>query len=282
LPMWLVGCNPNVTNGCLTRDLDNGNVTGVSVQSGVCCSSCKCGKSTCCCGGYDCYSCSIGIDTPNGHCDATVGGTFGSFNDAQNAGKEIGNHTQVEIDPRTHLCSIYLFEYQVIWTVGVVFLCLTAALCCCCCCRYFCCSNTTVSKTPDFNSPEFNPDSDNTSVQLPDIQGQSSSNVIVSTQTTYTSYNQQTNSTDVISVTPPTNTDNNNNNSHQGFSFPQRSISDNDLPRRPSGADQEEGKPSNTNLPKSSSLPEISENPTTTTTTDDGPPAYDDAPPAYE
>jgi len=150
------------------------------------------------------------------------------------------------------------------------FLCLCAATCCCCCCRSFC-SNTTISKPPDFNSPQFNPDSDNTSVQLPDIQGQSSSYVIVSTQSPYNPYNQQTNSTDVISIAPPTNTDNN------GFSFPQRSISDNDLPRRPSGADQQEGHPSNTNVPRSTSLPEISEK-----TPDDGPPGYDDAPPAYE
>jgi len=216
----------------------------------------------------------------NGHCDATVGGTFDTYNDAQNAGTAIGQHTQVEIDPRTHLCSIYILEYQVIWTVGVFFLCLCAATCCCCCCRSFC-SNTTISKTPDFNSPEFNPDSDNTSVQLPDIQGQSSSNVIVSTQSSYNPYNQQTNSTLVISLSPQ-NTDNNNNNS-QGFSFPQRSISDNDI-RRPSGADQEEGHPSNTNVPRSSSLPKIDVDvaPTTTTTTDDAPPAYDDAPPAYE
>jgi len=69
-----------------------------------------------------------------------VNGVFHSSVDARSAGNAVGNRTKVVIDPRTHLCSIYLSESLSLWIAGMFFMCLTAfcILCwiCACCCMY--------------------------------------------------------------------------------------------------------------------------------------------------
>jgi len=268
LPMWLVGCNPNIENGCLTRDLDWGNVTGIAVQSGVCCSSCKCGKSTCCCGGYNCYTTSIGINTANGHCDSSVDGTFYSESDAYSAGAAVGNVTRVEIDPRTKLCTINLLSELAVWYSGVIFLCF-CAFCCVICCGIIIVTSKPASAgfddTNNSNDINLQTITSTTTVQTEGLP--SSQTDITVTTSPYASPYSPTQPVQVdISFNPnPQNVpDNTNTNttyqpSSSNFGFqPQHTRNESEsLPRRPSGDD----KPPNY---------------------DDGPPAYDDAPPSYD
>jgi len=201
LPMWLVGCNPDLPDGCITREIQNGNVTGVNVASGICCSSCKCGKSTCCCGGYSCYSSSLGIDTSVGHCNADVNGVYHSSSDARNAGTSVGLHPRTVIDPRTKLCTIYLKDSWNIWIAGICFM-VFAATCtvgwivyiiatrdCVQDCRKS--SGTTSSTNPSHNISNIELDAGATNYTVnvsnnSDPYGQTSTNNLNSTGTTVT------------------------------------------------------------------------------------------------
>ena len=91
IPMWVVGCNPNVKNGCLTREIVEGTVANSTVSTETCSSCsvyCYVNKMTICCmyDYYDCYD--VTVDFAYGNNDTNIclylSGTYDDIDDATN------------------------------------------------------------------------------------------------------------------------------------------------------------------------------------------------------
>ena len=152
LPCWLVGCNPNVPEGCITRELINMTYTGKTLETGVCCvwgcsytvCSTSCGEksgcqTTCnpvyyCCGyNYGCYSCRYNFHgasnaTQGDHCTRECGQTYSTQDAAMSPANSLYSPNQdvtMAYDPRTDACDVKTASINT-WKAGVSFLVLSA------------------------------------------------------------------------------------------------------------------------------------------------------------
>jgi hypothetical protein len=149
LPCWIVGCNPDLPGGCLTRELDNMTYTGKVLVTDVCCSTCskqvcstnKDGSQSChteywCCGGRTCFTCDYKWEKTadkDGSCTFQCGGVYYSATDALNPATSIYQLNSTAIlayDPRTHICTTKGAS-KATWVTGITFLSLAAVVLTC-------------------------------------------------------------------------------------------------------------------------------------------------------
>jgi hypothetical protein len=116
-PMWLVGCNPDLRGGCLTKDAVLGNITSVSISGGQCCNSDDTG---CYDNDYSCCRSTVYASVPGGTCHYQAG-------IQRNCSVDIGSQVSLVWDPRTHKCLSATKSFR-IWISGVIILCADAFL----------------------------------------------------------------------------------------------------------------------------------------------------------
>jgi len=146
LPCWLVGCNPDVTNGCITRQLVNMTYTQKTIESGVCCEWCEtttcdtsgsdstehCTTTSYCCGGSSCFSCKYDfVDSKNSNkkCTEECSATYDTASEAMSAPSsyQLNQKYWFAYDDRTNLCQD-AYQSKKTWIVGISFLSLGAAV----------------------------------------------------------------------------------------------------------------------------------------------------------
>lgn len=152
LPMWLVGCNPDVEGGCLTQEVVNMTLTSKKLISGKCCGSCQScrtttnadGKShqecdTYCCQGHTCWTCDYNFYAPGDkHCSPSCDTIYRTMAEVENDNSvySLNQTYRMIYDPRVSRCTKPNGSKRVWWT-GVVFCCLAAcalfiwSICCC-------------------------------------------------------------------------------------------------------------------------------------------------------
>lgn len=138
LPCWLVGCNPDVEYGCLTRQIINMTYVGKTLETGVCCSECSeerctsttsiptCTTHTYCCQGYSCYSCTYHFETTDGtprSCTQGCKQVYRTATEALTPTRPLNQTYMFAYDDKTHLCQ-EADGSKSTWIVGVFFLCL--------------------------------------------------------------------------------------------------------------------------------------------------------------
>lgn len=134
LPTILVGCNPNVKNGCATREIWDGHVKDTNIkvkECSKCVAYCTTKNSRSCCvyNYYDCYQVNIKFLYSSSNKTCTYSrGTYDEFSKAENVQDSypIGEKHLLSVDPNTDECSTNVKEFFNVWIVGVTFLSIAA------------------------------------------------------------------------------------------------------------------------------------------------------------
>jgi hypothetical protein len=139
VPTWLVGCNPRIAGGCLTRDIVNTTLVSKEPVGNQCCAStrvCPPGgdKSDCktqCTGGYTCWTCRYHFEDGGAHCTMMCGTTYKTEPEvaSDTSGYQINQSVMLAYDPNTHLCATPGNAFAT-WVVGIIFMSFMACGCC--------------------------------------------------------------------------------------------------------------------------------------------------------
>ncbi len=136
LPTILVGCNPNVENGCATREIWNGIVRDTNIKEkecSDCVSYCTNKNSRTCCvyKYYDCYQVNIKFSYSSSNKTCTYSrGPYEKSSTAEDVEDSypIGKKHALSVDPNTNDCSTNVREFLNVWIVGVTFLSIAALM----------------------------------------------------------------------------------------------------------------------------------------------------------